>query len=88
MSDTEKTSELSQDAKMVLAIFMPTLSRAGGNKLLRDINNAVPRHIKNDEFEKAKFALQLKDTLAPMVAKIPVQSREPVNRKIKKARAA
>jgi len=69
---------LSEDAKLVLAIFIPTLSRSGGKQLLRDVKASVPQLIKGSKYDKAKFALLLVDYLVPRIAKIPVQDRKRV----------
>ncbi len=83
--DTPERAEddfaLSQDAQLVLAIFMPTLSKAAGKRLLRDIQDAASRHIKRGAFEKAQFALRLADQISPLVDAIVPKATRPAKTK-------
>ncbi len=81
--------ELSHDARMVAALFISKMTHAGGNRLIKEINDSVSRLIKAGEFDRAKFALHLIDYLQPRIDEIVVQARKPqVKRAAPKAKKA
>ncbi len=78
--------ELSEDAQLVAALFISKMSKAGGNRLIKEINNSVARLIKAGDFHRAQFALQLIDYLQPRIDEIVVKPK--AKRQTSKKKAA
>ncbi len=67
--------ELSEDAKLVAALFISKMTKAGGNRLIKEIHNSVSRLVKAGDFDRAQFALLLIDYLEPRIAEIVVKPK-------------
>ena len=69
--------ELSDDAKKAMDYFIPTLTYAGGQKMIKSLEASFMALVRADKMDKAKFALALADYLKPKLAAIPVVKRAP-----------